>query len=93
MDRIDELAEGVREELDDAGKYAEKARARRETDAEEAAIYGRMAEEELQHAANLCRMGQMEADRSGDAAAKRIWDWEARRMRAAEKRVRETLEG
>ena len=52
-----------------------------------------MAEEELQHAANLCRMGQMEADRSGDAAAKRIWDWEARRMRAAEKRVRETLEG
>ena len=74
MDRIDELAEGVREELDDAGKYAEKARARRETDAEEAATYGRMAEEELQHAANLC------------------WDWEARRMRAAEKRVRETLE-
>lgn len=85
MHEIKHLAEGIREELDDAEKYAREA-VKHAEDPEDASTYADLSRQELGHANRLYEMALRHIEKAKDAglhpaeAEKAVWDWEHERM-------------
>ena len=79
MHEIKHLAEEIREELDDAEKYARE-------DPEDASTYADLSRQELGHANRLHEMAVRHIEKAKDAglhpteAMQAVWDWEHERM-------------
>ena len=85
MHEIRHLAEGIREELDDAEKYAREA-VKHAEDPETASTYADLSRQELGHANRLHEMALRHIEKAKDAglhpteAEKAVWDGEHERM-------------
>lgn len=85
MHEIRYFAEGIREELDDAEKYAREA-VKHTEDPEDASTYADLSRQELGHANRLHEMALRHIEKAKDAglhlteAEKAVWDWEHERM-------------
>ena len=86
MHEIRHLAEGIREELDDAEKYAREAVKHAGEDQEDASTYADLSRQELGHANRLYEMALRHIEKAKDAghhpteAEQAVWDWERERM-------------
>ncbi len=86
MNEIRHLAEEIREELDDAEKYAREAVKYAGEDLEDASTYADLSRQELGHADRLHEMALRHIEKAKDAglhpteAEKAVWDWEHERM-------------
>ena len=85
MHEIRYFAEGIREELDDAEKYAREA-VKHAEDPEDARTYADLSRQELGHANRLHEMAVRHIEKAKDAglhpteAERAVWDWEHERM-------------
>ena len=85
MHEIRYFAEGIREELDDAEKYAREA-VKHAEDPEDASTYADLSRQERGHANRLYEMAARHIEKAKDAgshpseAEKAVWDWEHERM-------------
>lgn len=86
MHEIRYFAEGIREELDDAEKYAREAVKRTEDSPEDASTYADLSRQELGHANKLYEMAARHIEKAKDAglppteAEKAVWNWVHERM-------------
>lgn len=86
MHEIRHLAEEIREELDDAEKYAREAVKHAEDDPEGASTYADLSRQELGHANRLYEMAARHIEKAKDAgrhpteAEQAVWDWVRERM-------------
>ena len=86
MHEIKHLAEEIREELDDAEKYAREAAKHAGEDPEDASTYADLSRQELGHANRLQEMALRHIEKAKDAglhpteAMQAVWDWEHERM-------------
>lgn len=85
MHEIRYFAEGIREELDDAEKYAREA-VKHAEDPDDANTYADLSRQELGHANRLYEMAARHIEKAKDAgihpteAEQAVWDWEHERM-------------
>lgn len=85
MHEIKHLAEGIREELDDAEKYAREA-VKRTENPEDASTYADLSRQELGHANRLHEMAVRHIEKAKDAgfhpteAEQAVWNWVHERM-------------
>ena len=86
MKEIRHIAEEIREELDDAEKYAREAVKHAEDSPEDASTYADLSRQELGHADKLHEMAARRIEKrreSGEPipeAMHAVWDWEHERM-------------
>lgn len=86
MQEIKHLAEEIREELDDAEKYAREAVKLSPDCPEDASTYADLSRAELGHANKLHEMAARRIEKAKAAgiqpteAMKAVWDWEHERM-------------
>lgn len=77
---LDKLCEQIREELRDGENYAMAALKTKEDYPETAAVYNRLAGEELRHADMLHDQAARMVEREGDETMKAVWQHERRWM-------------
>ena len=98
MKAIKEIVEDIREELDGAKHYAEKAVKMWDTDRDAATAYADMARQELSHADRLHGLAvkAINAERAKGveppAAMQAVWEWEHEKMIDATARIRHLLD-
>ena len=98
MEEIKMLAENIREELEDAEKYAKCAAKYKDTDRELSSTFYTLAGEELGHMEKLhaqaARIIKAYKDKGHEAPAamQAIWDWEHEKMIEHTAHVRHLLE-
>lgn len=98
MKAIKEIVEDIRDELDGAKHYAEKAVRMRDTDMTAANTYAEMARQELGHADKLHGMAvklineQRAAGVTPPASMQVVWDWEHERMIDQTARIKALLD-
>ena len=98
MKEIKCLAGLIREELEDAEKYAKKYLMYRESDASLASLFKRIANEELTHSALLhdqaVRIIKSFSEQGGEVPASMtaVWEWEHENMIHCRQRVQLMLE-
>lgn len=86
MKAIKEIAESIREELEDAEHYALCSAKLKDSEPGRSAVYAEMAREELSHADRLHNMAvDLIAKHRADghetpAAMKAVWEWEHENM-------------
>ena len=86
MNEIKHLAEEIREELDDAEKYAREAVKHAEDDPEGASTYADLSRQELGHANRIHEMAVRHIEKEKAAglhpteAERAVWGWEHERM-------------
>lgn len=86
MRSIKKVAEEIREELEDAKNYAEKAVKLRDKDMTSASVYAELSRQELGHADKLHEMAvrlineQRAAGVAPPVAMQAVWDWEHENM-------------
>ena len=97
MKEIKWLAENIRDELDDAEKYAKKALKWRDASPELSQLAANLAHQELNHADMLheqvVRLIKTQQQKGVDAppAMLAVWDWEHERMVEAVSKIRALL--
>lgn len=86
MKAIKEIVEDIRDELDGAKHYAEKAVKMRDTDMTAATTYAEMSRQELTHVDKLHNMAvklineQRASGVTPPASMQAVWDWEHEKM-------------
>lgn len=98
MKAIKEIVEDIREELDGAKHYAEKAVKMHDTDREAAAAYADMARQELSHVDRLHGLAvklintQKANEVAVPVAMQAVWDWEHEHMIDTTMRIKALLD-
>lgn len=98
LKEIKDIVEDIREELDGAKHYAEKAVRFKGMDSARMNAYADMARQELAHVDNLHKMAVklIEAQRASGASVPAsmqvVWDWEHENMMDKAARIRMLLE-
>ena len=98
MKEIKWVAENIREELEDAEKYANAALKVSDTDREMCQVFSELARQELSHSETLHHQAvrlirkQKDAGVTPPAAMQAVWDWEHERMIEKTAHVKQLLE-
>jgi hypothetical protein len=98
MKAIEELAEHISEELDDAEEYIKLALHYKDTDSKLADTYARLSQEEINHSEHLHAQAVrlIEAHRAAGhtlpAAMVAVWDWEHKKSIDHKARVKSLIE-
>lgn len=98
MKAIKDIVEDIRDELDGAKHYAEKAVRMRDTDMSAANTYAEMSRQELSHVDKLHAMAvklineHRAAGHTAPAAMQAVWDWEHSRMMDTVVRIKALLD-